>query len=205
MYRHSFRLSILVVSGLLVLSAPHIATARTMHASRPPRPQCSSGPCRGSCAICPPCTPGTICPERPCRLGSCETASGMCQCVAVQAPTPTPMPQTPTPTASPSPCLDTALCIQGFHWSPTQCQCVPDNATPTPCVDTVLCIRGSHWSPTQCQCVPDNATPTPCVDTVLCIRGFHWSPQRCACVPDKPQGPHSPQSPHVPHQPHAPR
>jgi hypothetical protein len=271
MYRHSVRLSLLAVSGLFVLSAPHIATARTMHALRPPSPQCSSGPCRGSCAICPPCTPGTVCPERPCRLGSCQTdASRMCQCVPVQSPTPTPTPTPtsqcsgipcggsctipapctplpgtacprfvllgecqadtsgtcqcvpvhppmPTPTASPSPCVDTVLCIRGFSWSPTQCQCVPDNVpvhpptptptaspSPSPCVDTVLCIRGFSWSPTQCQCVPDNRTPTPCVDTVFCIRGSHWSPQLCTCVPDHPHGPHSPQSPHAPQRPHAP-
>jgi len=54
---------------------------------------------------------------------------------------------------APTPCVDTVLCIRGFHWSSTECQCVPDE----PCVDTVLCIRGFHWSPEQCQCVPDGS------------------------------------------------
>lgn len=141
----------------------------------PPPPQCSSAPCGGSCAICPPCTPGTICPKAPCRLGACATdTAGACQCVPVSPPTPL-----PTPTA-----------------------------TPTPCIDTVLCIRGFHWSPMACQCVPDNPAPTPCVDTMLCIIGFHWSPERCTCVPDHPHSPHVPSGPHpvhVPHAPHSPR
>jgi hypothetical protein len=137
----------------------------------PAPPQCSSSPCGGSCAICPPCTPGTICPLGPCRLGACATdRAGVCQCLPVSPPTPL-----PTPTA-----------------------------TPTPCIDTVLCIIGSHWSPTACQCVPDNPSPTPCVDTVLCIIGFHWSPAQCACVPDRPHSPHMPNGPHPVHVPHAP-
>ena len=55
-----------------------------------PTPQCSSVPCGGSCAICPPCTPGTICPLGPCRLGECQAtavAVGACQCVPIQTPT----------------------------------------------------------------------------------------------------------------------
>jgi hypothetical protein len=138
-------------------------------------PQCSSAPCGGSCAISPPCTPGptTVCPDYV-LLGECQlTPFRGCQCIPVSPPTPL-----PTPTA-----------------------------TPTPCVDTVLCIIGSHWSPTACQCVPDNPAPTPCVDTVLCIIGFHWSPERCTCVPDQPHSPHAPSGSrpvHVPHAPHSP-
>ena len=242
--------SLLGVFGLLAVSsvASHVATAQPRHPVRRSPAQCSSVPCGGSCAICPPCTAGSICPKAPCRLGACETdASNLCQCVPVHTPAPPPTPQcsdgpcggpctirppcTPQPgtacpqflvlgkcqadaasachcapvqqpTPTPTPCVDRVLCIRGYHWSPTQCQCVPDNPAPTPCIDPVLCIRGFHWSPTQCRCVPDNPTPTPCIDTVLCIRGHHWSPERCACVVDRP---HSPGAPHAPHSPHHPR
>lgn len=44
-------------------------------------------------------------------------------CCALPCSAPTPL---PTPTATPTPCVDTVLCIIGFHWSPEQCQCVPD-------------------------------------------------------------------------------
>ncbi|HXQ21287.1 MAG TPA: Ig-like domain-containing protein, partial [Candidatus Acidoferrales bacterium] len=54
--------------------------------------QCSGVMCGGPCTICPPCTPDTVCPEIPCRLGACQAdASGGCSCVAdVSTPTPTP-------------------------------------------------------------------------------------------------------------------
>jgi hypothetical protein len=168
--------ALLVITGVVALSAiaPHVAAARP---NPTPTPPCASVPCSGECLIAPSCTPGGACPDFR-LLGQCtEDASGSCQCVAVQAPSPTP---TPTPTV----CVDTELCIIGFHWSPTQCQCVPDNPEPTPtiCVDNVLCIRGTHWSPTQCRCVPD--------------RGPH--------TPHAPSGPHSPHAIQAPHQPHTP-
>ncbi len=36
----------------------------------------------------------------------------------------------PTPTATPTPvsCVETGLCIRGFHWSPERCACVPDHS-----------------------------------------------------------------------------
>ena len=131
-----------------------------------PNAQCRHEPCGGPCALPFPgtCPRGALCVG----AGRCEeTAAGQCTCV--------PLSNVPTPTP-----------------------------TPSPCFDNVLCIRGSHWSPTQCQCVPDTVAPTPCVDTVLCVRGSHWSPTRCTCVPDQPSGPHLPVAPHAPHQPHTP-
>jgi len=123
----------------------------------------------------------------------------------------------------PTPCIDTVLCIRGSHWSPEECQCVPD-------------VPGSCASDAECQVVPDYCTgceclalavtdPDPtcsgpgvqcfadpcmnrtatcvngqctlaCVETQLCVRGAHWDPNACACVAD---GPHAPHAPHAPH------
>jgi hypothetical protein len=69
-----------------------------------PTEPCSSIPCSGACAICPPCTPGTVCAQGPCVLGTCEMVLGGCACVrTVVSPTPT---ATPTP-----PPLPIATCI----------------------------------------------------------------------------------------------
>jgi hypothetical protein len=55
-----------------------------------PTAPCTSVPCSGSCAVCPPCTPGTVCPNY-CELGTCEMVSGSCACVpGISTPTPTP-------------------------------------------------------------------------------------------------------------------
>jgi hypothetical protein len=197
----------LAITAVVVLSsiAPHVAAARP---DPTPTAQCSRVPCGGSCVIAPSCTPGGPCPQF-LILGQCtQDTSGTCRCVPAPLPTPTP---------TPTPCVDTVLCARGSHWSPAQCQCVPDSPEPTPttCVDNVLCIRGSHWSPTACQCVPDTPeptlAPTTCVNTILCIRGTRWSPTQCRCVRDR--GPHTPHalsglhSPHTiqtPHQPYTP-
>lgn len=55
-----------------------------------PTTPCTGVPCGGSCAVCAPCTPGTICPNN-CGLGTCEMVSGSCGCVpGVSTPTATP-------------------------------------------------------------------------------------------------------------------
>ena len=60
----------------------------------PPTPMgpCASVPCGGTCSVCPPCTPGTVCPNY-CELGTCEMVSGSCACVpGISTPTPTSTP-----------------------------------------------------------------------------------------------------------------
>jgi hypothetical protein len=52
--------------------------------------------------------------------------------------------------------VGTVFCINGGHWDPTLCECVPP--ADAACVDNVLCIQGDHWDSTLCRCVPDGAT-----------------------------------------------
>lgn len=62
-----------------------------------PTEPCSGSPCSGTCVICPPCTPGTVCPLGPCELGHCDGVSGSCGCVpGILTPTPTPTRTLPT-------------------------------------------------------------------------------------------------------------
>lgn len=127
-------------------------------------------------------------------------------------------------------CVQTELCIRDFHWSPTQCACVPDGA----CATDAECVLFSDYC-SGCDCValavddPDPVCDGPgvrcladpcagslplcidgqctvgfCVDTQLCIRGFRWSAARCMCVPDRLRPLRAPHAPHPPHQPHAP-
>lgn len=116
-------------------------------------PQCSGVACDGSCAICPPCTPGTVCPAAPCRLGSCQPdASDLCQCVPIQT-----APSTPTATPTPAaPCRNvpcTGLCA---IFPP----CTP--GPNTACPDYVLKGSCQVDAAGDCQCVPfQPATPSP--------------------------------------------
>jgi hypothetical protein len=132
-----------------------------------------------------------------------------------------------------NPCVDTQLCIRGFHWSPSQCRCVPDGSCegdtdcrafsdycsgcdcralsaeqPDPaCAGPGVQCFADPCLGTSALCVNGQCTLGPCIDTQLCIRGFRWSPERCACVPIRPHPPHvprNPSSPHNPHQPHTP-
>lgn len=117
----------------------------------------------GCVTVCPTCAPDVACPDF-CRI---ECPPGVSPCG-------------PTVCRHNQECCNEScgICTQPGGVC-TQQFCAPA----TPCVDTVLCIRGFHWSPDACQCVPD-AAPTPCIDNVLCIRGSHWSPVECRCVPD---------------------
>jgi hypothetical protein len=116
--------------------------------------------CRTVCTHCPP---GAVCPHHcviqcpqntvPCGPSACQNGEVCCNasCGICTPPDGVCTQQVCEPTRQ---CVENALCIRGFHWSPRKCRCIPD-APPTPCVDTVLCIRGLHWSPLQCMCVPD--------------------------------------------------
>ena len=106
--------------------------------------------CPANTVPCGPsaCTNGEVCCNESC--GICTPPDGLC---------------TQQACAPPRQCVENALCIRGFHWSPRKCMCIPD-APPPQCVDTVLCIRGFHWSPTQCMCVPD--VPGQCATDADC-------------------------------------
>ena len=117
----------------------------------------------GCRTVCSTCRPGTPCPHHcviqcpantvPCGPSVCRNGDVCCNesCGICTPPDGVCTQQACTP---PVQCVENALCIRGFHWSPRKCMCIPD-APPPVCVDNVLCIRGSHWSPTQCACVPD--------------------------------------------------
>ncbi|MBI3784214.1 MAG: hypothetical protein HY270_12530 [Deltaproteobacteria bacterium] len=204
----------------------------------------STAAAQGGCTVvCPPCDPSSpVCPKAPCRLvcppGVTPCGDNVCRkgelccdasCGVCSAPDGTCAVQ---PCPQPTVCVQTALCIRGFHWSPEQCQCVPDN--PGACAADDDCRLFSDYC-TGCDCRalansdPDPlcdgpgvrcfadpcqnqtarcsagycVTATQCVDTQLCVRGSHWSPELCSCVPDR--GPRQPHSPRVPHSPHSPR
>jgi hypothetical protein len=145
MSRYSFSRSLLVVIALLILSsiAPHVVIARPNPAPTPEPAQCSSVPCGGSCAICPPCPPGAICPKAPCRLGACQTdASGMCQCAPVPAPT-------PAPQCSGIPCGGS-------------CVIAPSCSPGAPCPQFLILGQCTQDTSGTCRCVPAQLpTPTP--------------------------------------------
>jgi hypothetical protein len=57
------------------------------------------------------------------------------------------------------------------------------------CVENAQCVQGDHWDPAACLCVPDedaaaDAGPDACVQRVFCILIDHWDPQLCRCVPN---------------------
>ena len=151
-------------------------------------------------------------------------------------PTRTPRPAVtslPTSTATPTPCLDNALCIRGFHWSPTECRCVPDpgscaadsdcrlfsdtcngchcralsNTDPDPaCSGRGMRCRSDPCMNRTASCANGQCT-APCLQMAFCAMGFHWSPEQCACVPDRqrpPRGPHNPHAPGSGGSPHSP-
>ena len=87
-------------------------------------------------------SPGACASDSDCRLFS-DTCTG-CACRALSNDDPDPTCPDPGVPCDPDPCTaKTASCVNG------QCTVL--------CVDTVLCIIGFHWSPEQCECVPDQA------------------------------------------------
>ncbi len=89
---------------LLFIGCAVMRAAGPVQALEPPTPapaqtpndaSCGGAACSGACSVCPPCTPGTICPGAPCSLGECQAVSGSCACVVGN----------PAPTATPPPSL----------------------------------------------------------------------------------------------------
>lgn len=110
---------------------------------------CASVPCGGACAVCPPCTPGTVCPEAPCRLGTCEMVSGSCACV----------PQISTPTPTPIPTINE--CNPSAHNCPagTECNC---------CCGTWVCMP-PYLPCCALPCSEPTQLPTPTPAAVPCV------------------------------------
>jgi hypothetical protein len=83
-------------------------------------------------------------------------------------------------------CVQSVLCIQGSHWDPVACQCVPDQCvsgpggpcggfTTHPCV----CRAG-----TKCVLnhIPDIPGRCAVCDPIKCGPGTHWDTTSCQCV-----------------------
>jgi hypothetical protein len=142
---------------------------------------CASVPCGGTCAVCPPCTPGTVCPEAPCYLGTCEMVSGSCGCVpGISTPTPIPTVNQCDPSAHTCPvgtecncCCGTWVCMPPY----LPC-CAITCAFPTPPpMPTPTPVPG------ECGSVCDGR---PC--TGFLIRSGTCQPDgdQCTCIPNTP-------------------
>jgi hypothetical protein len=95
-----------------------------------------------ACHCVPDEPPGSCAGDADCRLFS-DYCTG-CDCRALSNIDPDPVCPGPGVQCFADPCQGkTAQCANG--------QCVVTGQ----CVQTQLCIRGFHWSPVQCECVPD--------------------------------------------------
>ncbi len=162
----------------------------------PPGP-CTSIPCSGDCEVCPPCTPGTICPEGPCYLGTCEMLEGSCACVprGVSTPTPTPV-RTRVPPLCTGDCnadgqltvneLVTGVGMALGTVSPDTCpafcetECGPG---PAPRLPTITClIRAINYAldgcPTSCTTDQDCDAGNPCLSHRCTTNGCEYE---CLC------------------------
>jgi hypothetical protein len=168
--RALFGAVVLLLAAQVVAWASSDASSAEIEGTRMSRAARRLG-CRTICTHCPSrqvcphncvvrCPPNTVpCGPSACQNGQvcCNESCGIC--------TPPGGVCTPQACSPPQQCVENALCIRGFHWSPRKCMCIPDTPPPQ-CVDTVLCIRGLHWSPTQCMCVPD--VPGQCATDADC-------------------------------------
>lgn len=145
----------------------------------PPIGSCVGLPCSGGCAVCPPCTPGTICPKAPCLAGTCQVVSGNCECVTSSTPPPTPTFGGCGLACDSRPCFgqcDDGSIVQGFCTNLTVdrgCACAFGCASPTPTpTPAVVCTpppcRADEvfYCPDICpggcgtQCATPTTTPT---------------------------------------------
>jgi hypothetical protein len=77
----------------------------------------------------------------------------------------------PPPSAStmpgPKKCVDNVFCIRGYHWSPTECKCVPEAGMPVPPPGGVpKCPAGQNWAK-DCTSQPLKKGGDPC--TIRCL------------------------------------
>lgn len=92
------------------------------------------------------------------------------------------------------PCLQAALCVQGYAWNSKDCRCEPAQPAPEdagvacPGPEAVTCPVDYTWNQVSCACEPNAPTPvdagTHCTIIALCIQGYVWNEATCSCVPD---------------------
>lgn len=105
------------------------------HLECPPRSMpCGDGVCHNgeTCcnAACGMCSQGGVCEEQPCDPVAGDSrggGNGGKQCTVI------------------------AMCIEGYTWSETKCDCVPDTKE---CLIMAKCVEGYTWSEAKCDCVP---------------------------------------------------
>jgi len=150
-----------------------------------PTGPCVSVPCGGACAMCPPCTPGTVCPEAPCYLGACQLVAGSCACVpGMPTPTPTPIPTVNQcdPSAQNCPVGKQCTCCCG-SWvcmPPYLPCCALPCSEPTP-LPTPTATPSA--TPTRGECnplAPDCPADTPC--SCCCGRWECLPPDAICCL-----------------------
>jgi hypothetical protein len=117
---------------------------------------------KGGCrVVCPKCHPGEVCPKYMCRLdcppgvtpcgdtvcrhgqeccnascGTCVDPGTMCSQIACDGS---------------GTCVQTAMCMIGYEWSTTQCQCVPSAPAPGACASDADCRLVDDYC-TGCDC-----------------------------------------------------
>ncbi len=180
----------------------------------------------GCRTVCATCAPGQICPHN-CRLecpaGVVPCGDVLCRgndvcCNETCSVCAHPGGTCPQNACAPRhPCVDTELCIRGFHWSPQLCVCVPDvpGTTQEQCATDADCRSFSDYCG-GCNCrallttEPNPACPgadvqcvaDPCAsETAICVDG------RCMLTPNASPARHSrpPRAPHSPHHPAGPQ
>jgi len=158
-----------------------------------------AGALAGGCRwICPKCKPGEICPKiacfedcnaaKPCGPSRCSKdefccneSCGICAGFAEMCTM-----QYCEPVAKGHTCVETALCIVGYHWSSTKCACLPDAGTKkSECTTDADCRVEADYC-TGCDClalssresVPACSGPgvrcfaDPCMSfTAVCVSG----------------------------------
>ncbi len=206
--------------GCIVLASQFLGCGSTgsgsgeIEGSRASQAAMKSG-CR---TVCPTCEPGVACSDHcrlecpsgvvPCGTAMCRHGEVCCNasCGICTRPGDVCTAQVCAPR---DPCVETALCIRGFHWSLEQCACVPDPSPP--CTTDADCRLFSDYC-TGCDCrvlSTDTADPECAGPGVRCFAD-PCGGKAAACVHGqcterrartRPRAPHRP---HAPHQPHTP-
>ncbi len=151
-----------------------------------PTPACESGPCAGSCVICPPCLPGNICPEAPCLLGSCQLgSSGACTCLPNVVATPTPCAHCLPHGHTCCECPNQVPACSDFAWVEVEPACPPGCTTVMDAECEAPCGPGPQGGPATCVSLTPCTTDQECDDGNACTIDHctvAGCTHQCACV-----------------------
>ena len=143
--RYFLLLCLIVVSGVLGPSAVQAASAQ----------QTTPEGCQWRCPACPPgqvCTMGgceLICPPevQACGSRACPRGEVCCNesCGVCTAPGEACTQQYCSSPVRGHECSSRASCAEGYHWSETQCRCLPDSTATTGCNTDADCVAYSDY------------------------------------------------------------